>query len=65
MNQPQEIRRTRCPQCGRRFEYAAVEPPTHLPFCRRRCQWADLNKWLEGDYSVSRDIFSSDDEQID
>lgn len=65
MSEPDTTRNSKCPQCGRRFEYVRGAEPKHLPFCCSRCQWADLNKWLEGDYRVSRDVFSLDDEQID
>lgn len=55
----------RCPQCGRAFQYDATARPKWLPFCSDRCQWADLGRWLDGEFCVSKDLLGGDDEQTD
>jgi len=54
-----------CPQCRRSFAYDPSDEPAWLPFCCERCQWIDLGRWMAGEYRVSRDILSDNDEQID
>ncbi|MEO1066923.1 MAG: DNA gyrase inhibitor YacG [Pseudomonadota bacterium] len=36
----------RCPTCGKP---AASD---HKPFCSKRCQEVDLNRWLGGHYAI-------------
>lgn len=45
----------RCPTCG-----IVVETESHRPFCSPRCRLADLERWFQGDYSISRPIEEND-----
>lgn len=36
-----------------------------FPFCSARCQNADLGKWFNEEYRISRDIKDSDLETVD
>ena len=49
-----------CPTCQARLEYERVADIPHFPFCSRRCRLADLDKWLEGEYRISRRITGED-----
>ena len=49
-----------CPICGN-----AVKPASRdLPFCSKRCRLADLGRWMDERYRISREM-SSDDELQD
>ncbi|NOG53418.1 MAG: DNA gyrase inhibitor YacG [Planctomycetes bacterium] len=48
---------THCPTCKRKIEPTA---PTY-PFCSDRCRWADLGKWIDGDYRISREVTNDDE----
>ncbi len=61
---PQPVK-TRCPQCRRQFQYDRAHPPKWLPFCCDRCQWVDLGRWMSDEYTISRPLTESDDEQQD
>ena len=56
-------KKSKCPQCGREFSLVAGDGPTWLPFCSERCQWIDLGKWFNGEYRISTDLLSGDEEQ--
>jgi len=47
---------TPCPTCNE----PTPEDAEHFPFCSKRCRMVDLNKWLKGDYKISRPIEQSD-----
>jgi len=45
-----------CPTCNK-----PVEPDaTAFPFCSSRCKMVDLNRWLSGDYTISRPLEQKD-----
>lgn len=53
------VKRTRCPTCRSSLE----GDETSFPFCSERCRLADLHKWLNGDYTISRNIEERDLEE--
>ena len=50
---------TRCPSCNK----PVVEQSSEFPFCGERCRLVDLNRWIQGDYRISRPIEQSDLEE--
>ncbi len=50
----------RCPTCE-----AALEDFKHAPFCSERCRMADLNKWMSGEYKISREMKETDLDELD
>lgn len=46
-----------CVTCGRSVAYEPPLPALY-PFCSPRCQWVDIGRWLQGDYSIERDVDS-------
>jgi uncharacterized protein len=51
----------RCPTCSKEL---AAEPAERRfrPFCSKRCQQIDLNRWLSGAYAIpSEDIIPSNE----
>lgn len=53
----------RCPICGEPVRYVKGKPlPPHFPFCSSRCKMVDLNKWLNEEYVLSREL--TPEEQI-
>ncbi|MCA9311253.1 MAG: DNA gyrase inhibitor YacG [Phycisphaerales bacterium] len=52
---------SRCRTCGGRVEADA----SSYPFCSARCRMADLGKWFDGAYRISREIKDSDIETVD
>lgn len=50
-----------CRTCGRGV---ARDEPT-APFCSERCRSADLGRWFDGAYRISRDIKDSDLDTVD
>lgn len=62
---PHAQRRGTCPHCQREFTYDPADEPKWLPFCCDRCQWADLGRWLEGEFRISREVTERDIEQQD
>ncbi len=53
-------KRINCPTCGAILEYERVADIPDFPFCGRRCRLIDLDRWVEGDYRISRDITEAD-----
>ena len=52
-----------CPQCGGPVVEA---PEAVLPFCSRRCQQVDLNRWLGEEYGVPHERGLDDlEEELD
>lgn len=48
-----------CPTCKR-----PVAPDSaSFPFCSDRCRWADLGKWMDGDFRISREL--TDDDELE
>lgn len=41
-----------CPTCKARLEVEANWPSR--PFCSERCKMADLGRWLDGEFVISR-----------
>lgn len=56
-----ETLRIQCPTCGRTCEGTKAELP-HRPFCSPRCKLADLGKWLDEDFRISRPLGPDDTE---
>ncbi len=54
--------RIRCPTCNRQLEAATPEQLPHRPFCSRRCKLADLGRWLDEEYRISRPLGPDDHE---
>ena len=50
-----------CRTCGRTTS-SEIE---HFPFCSEKCRMADLGKWFNEEYRISRDIKESDIESGD
>jgi uncharacterized protein len=50
---------TLCPSCR---ELVDSTTPS-VPFCSNRCRLADLGKWFNEDYVISRDIKDADLDQ--
>jgi endogenous inhibitor of DNA gyrase (YacG/DUF329 family) len=48
-----------CTICGREVPYDGPLPAIY-PFCSQRCQWADLGRWLRGQYAIERDLTPED-----
>jgi len=51
----------KCPTC----EGALEGEPKSAPFCSERCRLADLNKWMSGDYRISREMKETDFDELD
>jgi hypothetical protein len=45
-----------CPVYGKAVEYSLVSDVPTFPFCSERCRWADLDKWLKGQYRISEKV---------
>ncbi len=50
-----------CRTCGK----PVSEDAATFPFCHSRCRMADLGKWFNGDYKITREIKDSDIETVD
>jgi uncharacterized protein len=50
-----------CRICGQ----TASSHDEHFPFCSQRCRMADLGKWFNEDYKITREIKESDIETVD
>ncbi len=44
-----------CAICQRAVEYADRLPSLY-PFCSPRCKYVDLGKWLQGEYTIDREL---------
>ena len=51
-----------CPTCKKQLEVAADWP--HRPFCCDHCKMADLGRWLDEDYTLSRPIDPEEDDDL-
>jgi endogenous inhibitor of DNA gyrase (YacG/DUF329 family) len=68
--EPRNAEPRRCRTCG--TPLAQAPEPTDdaageaaSPFCSKRCQLADLNRWFSGEYMISREIKDSDLDTVD
>jgi len=50
-----------CPTCGDRV---GEENPS-FPFCSPRCRMADLGRWMNEDYRISREMKETDLDELD
>lgn len=51
-----DIATTNCPSCG-----TSAQPGSRdYPFCSKQCRMADLNKWFDESYRISRPIEEAD-----
>ena len=50
-----------CPTCGETIE----EPGKSFSFCSPRCRMADLGKWMNEDYRISREMKETDLDELD
>ncbi len=50
----------RCPTCATNFDAEQAEVRLHRPFCSRRCKLADLGRWLDEDYRITRPLGPDD-----
>lgn len=57
--------RGHCPTCHRAFSGHSMSELPHFPFCSERCRLVDLNRWVEGDYVVSRPLEPDDLDDLD
>jgi endogenous inhibitor of DNA gyrase (YacG/DUF329 family) len=57
--------RVRCPICARSIEGGTLSELPHFPFCSERCRLVDLNRWVEGEYTISRPADPSDHEELE
>lgn len=48
--------RFKCPTCGA----ATSAGSDAFPFCSARCRMVDLGRWLDGRYTVSREVSEED-----
>lgn len=53
-----------CPTCGAAVALPAgsAKLPAAFPFCSERCKLADLGKWADGTYRVSRPLTPEEEE---
>jgi endogenous inhibitor of DNA gyrase (YacG/DUF329 family) len=49
-----------CPICGKPVAAHAAEQP----FCSKRCRMADLHRWMDERYRISREV-NADEELMD
>ncbi len=59
---PKPLKKQRtCPTCD-----GPTDPENPAaPFCCHRCRLADLNKWMIGEYIVSREMKETDLDELD
>jgi endogenous inhibitor of DNA gyrase (YacG/DUF329 family) len=61
----EDLKKTRkksdCPTCGETVEQANKS----FPFCSPRCRMADLGKWMNEDYKISREMKETDLDELD
>ena len=53
VDDPNPVRRVRCPACGQTTLYVATNPSR--PFCSVRCRSMDLGAWASESYRVAAD----------
>lgn len=61
MSEREEIRERprKCPSCDELVDKDSAE----FPFCSKRCRQADLGRWFNEQYMISRPIEQSDLEE--
>lgn len=50
----------RCPICDAKVVSEGIKNDKLFPFCSSRCKYADLKRWFDGDYCISREITPDD-----
>lgn len=61
MNDGLETITTKCRTCA----VEVTSEHEHFPFCSEKCRMADLGKWFNEEYTISREIKDSDLETVD
>lgn len=58
--------RAKCPICERSFPLPrpGESLPPAFPFCSERCRLVDLNRWIEGVYTVPGEPLPPDDPRL-
>ena len=62
-----EMKKIKCSYCGKEMKAEDKDPRNNpfAPFCSKRCKLADLDKWFNGEYSISQSLEELTPEQLD
>ena len=59
--------KVKCSYCGKEMKPENKNPKNnpYAPFCSKRCKFADLDKWFNGEHSISQPLEELTHEQLD
>jgi len=50
------MRTASCPICKKTIGFERLSAQPFFPFCSERCKLVDLGRWIEGAYTISREL---------
>jgi endogenous inhibitor of DNA gyrase (YacG/DUF329 family) len=45
-----------CPICKKKMQFERLSDESFFPFCSDRCKLVDLGRWIDGSYTISREL---------
>lgn len=50
------MRTAACPICKKSYGFERLSDQPFFPFCSERCKLVDLGRWIDGSYTISREL---------
>jgi endogenous inhibitor of DNA gyrase (YacG/DUF329 family) len=50
------MRTANCPICKKTIGFERLSDQPFFPFCSERCKLVDLGRWIDGAYTISREL---------
>lgn len=50
------MRTAACPICKKTIRFERLSDQPFFPFCSERCKLVDLGRWIDGAYTISREL---------
>ena len=58
-----DVHTSRCPTCRKVLPHRDMGQIPYFPFCSERCRMVDLGRWLAGEYGISAEKTSGEEEK--
>lgn len=54
-----------CPICKKTIRFERLSDQPFFPFCSERCKLVDLGRWIDGSYTISRELNEEELEMVE
>ncbi|MBI1321837.1 DNA gyrase inhibitor YacG [bacterium] len=59
------MRTAACPICKKTIRFERLSDQPFFPFCSERCKLVDLGRWIDGSYTISRELNEEELEMVE